>query len=67
MSLFNVFDISASALSAQSVRLNTIASNLANADVVGGSEESTYKTRYPVFSTAYDTATMSRQAAGGES
>lgn len=64
MSLFNVFDISASALSAQSVRLNTIASNLANADVVGSSEETTYDARYPVFSTAYDTATMSRQAAG---
>jgi flagellar basal-body rod protein FlgC len=64
MSLFNVFDISASALSAQSVRLNTIASNLANADVVGSSEESTYDARYPVFSAAYDAATMSRQAVG---
>lgn len=37
MSLFNVFDISGTALSAQSVRLNAISSNMANADVVSGS------------------------------
>jgi flagellar basal-body rod protein FlgC len=32
MSLFNIFDMSGSALSAQSVRLNTVASNMANAE-----------------------------------
>ena len=34
MSLFKVFDIAGSAMSAQSVRLNTVASNMANADSV---------------------------------
>ena len=49
MSLFKVFDIAGSAMSAQSVRLNTTASNLANAESVGGSEATTYKSRHPVF------------------
>lgn len=49
MSMFKVFDIAGSAMSAQSVRLNTTASNLANAESVGGSEETTYKARHPVF------------------
>lgn len=50
MSLFNVFDISGSALNAQSVRLNTTSSNLANADSASSSIETTYKARQPVFS-----------------
>lgn len=49
MSMFKVFDIAGSAMSAQSVRLNTTASNLANAESVGSSEETTYKARHPVF------------------
>jgi len=64
MSLFNVFDISGSALSAQSVRLNTIASNLANAGVVGESAETAYRARYPVFSSVFDSALTTQQAAG---
>ncbi|MCO6412042.1 MAG: flagellar basal body rod protein FlgC [Thiogranum sp.] len=50
MSLFNVFDIAGSAMSAESVRLNVTASNLANAQSVGGSEQTTYHARHPVFS-----------------
>lgn len=50
MGLFNVFDISASALTAQSVRLSAISSNLANAEVVSGSAETAYRAQYPVFS-----------------
>jgi len=50
MPLFNVFAISGSAMSAQSVRLNVTASNLANAESVGGSEGATYHARRPVFS-----------------
>lgn len=38
-----------SGMSAQSVRMNTIASNLANAGTVGSSEESTYHKKYPIF------------------
>ena len=62
MSLFNVFDISGSALSAQSIRLNTIASNLANADVVSSAPETTYQARYPVFSTVFDVANTGPEA-----
>lgn len=40
----------ASGLSAQNLRMNTIASNLANAGNVGGSESATYRTKYPIFS-----------------
>ncbi len=50
MSLYNVFNVTGSALSAQSVRLNTVASNLANADVVTGNKADAYKARQPVFS-----------------
>jgi flagellar basal-body rod protein FlgC len=49
MSLFNIFEVSGSAMSAQSVRLNTTASNLANADSVSSSLEQTYRSREPVF------------------
>jgi len=50
MSLFNIFSISGSAMSAQSIRLNVTASNLANAQSVGSSEATTYRSRSPVFS-----------------
>ena len=49
MSLFNVFDISGSALQAQSVRLNTTSSNLANANSISSSSGETYRARHPVF------------------
>jgi flagellar basal-body rod protein FlgC len=49
MSLFNVLDVSATGMSAQSVRLNTTASNLANANSVSSSAEETYRSRQPVF------------------
>ena len=49
MSSFKVFDIAGSGLSAQSVRLNTVASNLANADSVTGDPATVYKARHPVF------------------
>jgi flagellar basal-body rod protein FlgC len=49
MSLFNVFDIAGSAMNAQSVRLNVVASNLANAESVSGDAKSAYRARQPVF------------------
>ena len=49
MSSFKIFDIAGSGLSAQSVRLNTVASNLANADSVSGDPTKVYKARHPVF------------------
>jgi len=51
MNLFKVFDIAGSGMSAQSVRLNTTASNLANSDTVAGSAEQAYRSRQPVFQT----------------
>lgn len=56
MSLFNIMDISASGMSAESVRLNATASNIANANSVSSSYESTYKARHPVFAAALDKA-----------
>ncbi len=49
MSNLPIFDIAGSALQAQSVRLSTIASNLANADSVAGSPEAVYRPLEPVF------------------
>ncbi|MBI2380976.1 MAG: flagellar basal body rod protein FlgC [Gammaproteobacteria bacterium] len=60
MSLFNVFDIAGSALGAQSVRLNTTASNMANADSIASSIDETYKARHPVFAALQ--ASLSGQA-----
>jgi len=51
MSMFRIFDIAGSAVSAQSQRLNTVASNLANADTVAGPDGATYKARQVVFRT----------------
>ncbi len=56
MSLFKVFDIAGSGMSAQSVRLNTTASNLANANSVSTTEDEAYRSRQPVFQTALDRA-----------
>ncbi len=49
MSLFNIFDVAGSALNAQSIRLNTTASNLANAESISGDASKTYRARHPVF------------------
>ena len=52
MSLSNVFDIASSALSAQSQRLNVVASNLANAYSATASSGTPYKARQVVFTAA---------------
>ena len=49
MGFKDISQIAGSAMAAQSVRLNTIASNLANADVAAGSEAEAYRARKPVF------------------
>lgn len=49
MSLANIFHIAGSAMSAQTIRLNTTASNMANADSVSSSVDQTYRARKPVF------------------
>ncbi|MCW8808176.1 MAG: flagellar basal body rod protein FlgC [Rhodanobacter sp.] len=50
MSLFSIFNVAGSGMAAQSVRLNTVASNLANADSVASSPETAYRSRQPLFS-----------------
>ena len=54
MSLFKVFNIAGSAMSAQSVRLNVISSNLANAESASSSINQIYRARQPVFATVMD-------------
>ena len=49
MSLLNVFNVAGSALSAQSMRLNAVASNLANADSVTSSNGQPYRAKQVVF------------------
>jgi flagellar basal-body rod protein FlgC len=51
MGLLNIFDIAGAAMSAQSVRLNATASNLANANSAAGKAEDAYRARQPVFQT----------------
>jgi flagellar basal-body rod protein FlgC len=52
MSLFNIFNIAGSAMTAQSQRLNVVASNLANADSATGPDGKPYHAKQVVFSTA---------------
>ena len=52
MSLFKVFDIASSAMKAQSMRLNVVASNMANADSVTSSNGQPYRAKQVVFQAA---------------
>ena len=61
MSLANVFNIAGSAMSAQTTRLNTTASNIANAETVSSSADATYRARHPVFATVM----QGQQSTGG--
>jgi flagellar basal-body rod protein FlgC len=56
MSLSSVFNIAGMGMSAQSTRLNTISSNIANAETVSSSIDQTYRARHPVFATVYQAA-----------
>jgi flagellar basal-body rod protein FlgC len=50
----NTFAIAGRAMAAQLVRLNTIASNLANAGSVAGTADTAYRALRPVFATRFD-------------
>lgn len=63
MSLEHIFDIAGSALSAESVRLNTVSSNLANAETVSSTPEDAYHAREPVFASMLAQQAGSRQDA----
>ncbi len=64
MSMFQIFNVAGSAVSAQSQRLNVVASNLANADTVAGPDGSAYKARQVVFQTELMGAQGDAGAAG---
>ena len=65
MSMLRIFDIAGSAVSAQSQRLNVVASNLANADTVAGPDGNAYKARQVVFQTALMGAAGQRDGSAG--
>ena len=65
MSSFKAFDIAGSGMAAQSVRLNTTASNLANADSVSSTANGVYKPRHPIFEAVR--AQLQAQSAAAES
>lgn len=52
MSLSSIFDIAGSGMNAQSLRLNTTASNIANAESASSSTDEVYRGRHPVFTKA---------------
>ena len=49
MSLFDVMDVASTSLTAQTVRLHTIAENMANANTVSSNADDTYRAKAPVF------------------
>lgn len=64
MSLFKVFDVAGSGMSAQTVRLNTTSSNLANAQTSAATPEEVYKARHPVFAAIMDEYSSNNASAG---
>lgn len=62
----SIFDISGKAMSAQMVRLNATASNLANAGTVSGTEAGAYRARRPVFAAELDAASDARASVSVE-
>lgn len=65
MPTFKIFDIAGSGMNAQSLRLNLVASNLANANSVSSSAGETYKSRQPVFAARLQEAIDKQHAAVG--
>lgn len=54
MGLNAIFDVAGSGMNAQSVRLNTTASNIANADTASSSIDQVYRARHPVFKASFN-------------
>ncbi len=64
MSMFKVFDTAASGMSAQTMRLNLVSSNMANVDSVSSSIGETYRARHAVFSAVMDQMSPNGAAVG---
>lgn len=65
MSLNNIINIAGSGMSAQAIRLNTTASNIANAENIGSSEDDVYKAKQPVFSALLQNETENKLGLSG--
>lgn len=67
MSLGSIFNIAGSALTAETARLTTSASNMSNANVESGNTDDVYRVKYPIFKTVHESATqwMGEQANAG--
>jgi len=64
MSLLSIFDVSGSGMSAQTIRMNTVASNMANANSVSGDPKSVYRSKQPVFQTVMNNASGNGSSQG---
>jgi flagellar basal-body rod protein FlgC len=64
MSSFKIFDIAGSGMNAQNLRMNVVASNLANVDAVSSSVGETYRARQPVFRALLDQTNAANPAVG---
>jgi flagellar basal-body rod protein FlgC len=64
--LKNVFDIAGRSMAAQMVRLNTVASNIANAEARAGSAEDAYRPLRPVFQTVFEDGMRNAERASVE-
>ena len=60
MAFDSIYRIAGSSMNAQTVRLNTVASNLANADSAAASAEDVYQARKPVFAAVYNNDQLTR-------
>jgi flagellar basal-body rod protein FlgC len=65
MSLANILKLSGGALNAQTVRLNTVASNLANTETVSSSPDTAYRAKRPIFQTVMQNATQEVESGFG--
>lgn len=65
MAFESIYRIAGSAMNAQTVRLNTVASNLANIDSAAASPEDVYAARRPVFAAVYNNDELTRSAGMG--
>ncbi len=65
MSALSVFDIAGSGMNAQSLRLNLVASNIANANSVSSSMDDVYKSRQPIFAAQLSNVMDKNSAAAG--
>lgn len=64
MSSLKIFDIAGSGMNAQNLRMNLVASNLANVDAVSSSVGETYRSRQPVFQAVLDQVNAENPAVG---